>query len=336
MAKVKAMQVSKAGGPLEMVEREAERPAAGWVRVRVEACGVCHSDSLVKEGLMPVAYPRVPGHEVVGLIEEVGEGVEGWLVGERVGVGWHGGYCGRCENCRRGYFFACEWNKVTGLTHDGGYGETMTAPATSLARVPKELTAEEAAPLMCAGVTTFNCLRNAGARPGETVAILGMGGLGHLGVQFAAKMGFRTVGIARGADKGELAAKLGAAAYIDSTVEDPGAALRKMGGASVILSTVTNGAAMEAAMGGLGLDGRFMLIGAVPSLSVPVFQFLMGRQAARGWYSGTSIDSEDTLKFCALTGVRSWNEVYPMAKGAEAYERMMSGEARFRVVMRMG
>lgn len=293
---------------------------------------------MTKNGGFPgLQYPRVPGHEVVGVVDAVGTGVARWTAGQRVGVGWHGGYCGYCDACRRGDFFACQTEtRVSGITHDGGYAEYMVASASALAVVPDELSAEEAAPLMCAGITTFNCLRNSHAGAGETVAVLGLGGLGHLGVQYAAKMGFRTVAIARGADKEALARKLGAWKYIDSQAVDPAAELQKLGGAKVILATVTNADAMQAVMGGLTVNGSFMIIGAVPSLAVPSLQLLLARQSVKGWYSGTSIDSQDTLDFSVLTGVRSMNESFPLAQVNEAYERMMSGKARFRVVLTMG
>jgi D-arabinose 1-dehydrogenase-like Zn-dependent alcohol dehydrogenase len=320
------------------VEREVPEPGAGEVRVGVRACGICHSDALVKEGVWPgVQYPRIPGHEVVGVIDAVGPGVAGWKAGERVGVGWHGGHCGQCDTCRRGDFFACPvTQKITAITHDGGYAEQMIAPAASVARVPEGLSDVEAAPLMCAGLTMFNALRNCGARPGDLVAILGLGGLGHLGVQYAAKMGFRTVGIARGKDKEALARKLGAVEYIDSQAGDPAAALGRLGGARAILATVTNGPAMSAAILGLGPRGTLMVIGAPESLEVSPGALIGGSRSVKGWYSGTPIDAEDTLRFSALAGVRSMNEVYPLERAAEAYDRMMSGNARFRVVLTVG
>lgn len=335
---MRAVQVSRPNGPFELVEREIPEPHTGSVRIKVEACGICHSDSLVKEGALPgIQYPRVPGHEVVGLIDALGPGVAGWTTGQRVGVGWHGGYCGYCNPCRRGDFFACEFAaQVTGVTYDGGYADYMVAPASALALVPEELSAVEAGPLMCAGITTFNALRNSGARPGDVVAILGVGGLGHLGVQFAAKMGFKTVAIARGGDKESLARELGARHYIDSQAQDPAAELVKLGGARIILATVTNGEAMIAVLGGLGIGGKLMVLGAPESLEVPVFLLLMGRRSVMGWYSGTSIDSQDTLAFSVLTGVRSVNEIFPLERVVEAYERMMSGRARFRVVLTTG
>jgi D-arabinose 1-dehydrogenase-like Zn-dependent alcohol dehydrogenase len=337
MAKMRVVQVSKPGGELEMVEREIPEPKPGTVRVKVQACGICHSDSVTVEGLLPgIQYPRVPGHEVVGEVEKIGEGVKGWKVGDRVGIGWHGGQCGYCHNCRRGDFFAClNEHLTTGVTFDGGYAEYLVAPASGLAAVPERLGAVDAAPLMCAGVTTFNCLRNTGARPGDLVAVLGLGGLGHLGVQYAAKMGFRTVAIARGADKAEFAKKMGAAAYIDSQAQDPSGELQKLGGAKVVLATVTNADAMAAVMGGLGAKGVFMIVGAVPKLEVPSLQMLLGSQEVRGWYSGTAADSEDGLNFSLQQEVHSMNEVYKLDQFKEAYERMMSGKARFRVVMTM-
>jgi D-arabinose 1-dehydrogenase-like Zn-dependent alcohol dehydrogenase len=337
MAKMRAVQVPTAGGKLEMTEREIPDPRPGTVRVKVQACGICHSDSVTVEGLFPgIQYPRVPGHEVVGVVDKVGDGVKGWKVGDRVGVGWHGGQCGYCHNCRRGDFFAClNEHLTTGVTFDGGYAEYLVAPASGLAAVPEGLRAVDAAPLMCAGVTTFNCLRNTGARPGDLVAVLGLGGLGHLGVQYAAKMGFRTVAIARGADKAEFAKKMGAAAYIDSQAQDPSAELQKLGGAKVVLATVTNADAMTAVMGGLGAKGVFMIVGAVPKLEVPSLQMLLGSQEVRGWYSGTAADSEDGLNFSLLEEVRSINEIYKLEQFKAGYERMMSGKARFRVVMTM-
>jgi len=337
MPKMRAVQVPSPKATFEIVEREVPEPGPGSVRIKVQACGVCHSDSLTKEGTFPlVQYPRVPGHEVVGVVDALGPGVARWAPGQRTGVGWHGGNCGYCDACRRGDFFACQtFTAITGITYDGGYAEYMIARAEALALVPDELSPVEAAPLMCAGVTTFNCLRNSGARPGELVAVLGLGGLGHLAVQFAARAGFRTVGIARGKDKESLARELGARYYIDSQAQDPAAELRKLGGAQVILATVTNGDAMAAVVGGLGAKGKLMVIGAAPSLTVSPGQLIGGRLSVNGWYSGTSIDSQDTLAFSALVGVRSMNEVFPLERAAEAYERMMSGQARFRVVLKM-
>jgi D-arabinose 1-dehydrogenase-like Zn-dependent alcohol dehydrogenase len=337
MPVMRAVQVPKAGGPLEIVERPIPEPGAGLVRIKVQACGICHSDSVTKEGLFPgIQYPRVPGHEVVGTVDEVGAGVAGWAPGERVGVGWNGGYCGYCNSCRRGNFFACETaTYATGVTSDGGYADYMIARPEALARVPAELSAAEAAPLMCAGITTFNCLRNSGARAGEIVAVVGLGGLGHLGVQYAARMGFKTVAIGRGQDKEALAKTLGAWRYIDSQTQDPAAELLKLGGAKVILATVTAADAMAAVAGGIAVNGTMMLIGAVPTLQISPVQMLLRQQSVKGWYSGTSIDSQDTLAFSVLSGVRSMNEVFPLERVNEAYERMTSGKARFRVVLKM-
>ena len=338
MSRMRAVQVSRPNGPFEIVEREIPGPGAGSVRIKIQACGICHSDSITKEGRwLGLQYPRVPGHEVVGVIDAVGAGVAGWTTGQRVGVGWHGGHCGRCDSCRRGDFFACQLAiQITGITYDGGYADYMVAPAEALARLPEELTAVEGAPLMCAGLTTFNSLRNSGARPGDVVAILGLGGLGHLGVQFAVKMGYKTVAIARGKDKEPLARKLGAWQYIDSQAQDPAAELVKLGGARVILATVTNGKAMSAVLGGLGVNGTLMILGAPGSLEVSPGLLIAGRRSIKGWYSGMSIDSQDTLNFSAFTGVRSMNEVFPLERVTEAYERMMSGKARFRVVLTTG
>jgi len=278
----------------------------------------------------------VPGHEVVGVIDAVASGVPRWKAGQRVAVGWHGGNCGYCDNCRRGDFFACRsFTAMTGVTSDGGYAEYTIARFEALALVPDELSPVQAAPLVCAGVTTYNCLRNAGARPGELVAVVGLGGLGHLGVQYAAKAGYRTVVIARGKDKEALARELGAKYYIDNQTQDPAAELQKLGGAKVILATVTDGDAMAAVVGGLGARGSLMVIGATPSLTVSPFQLITGNRAVKGWYSGTSIDSEDTMAFSVLSGVRSMNEVFPVERAAEGYERMSSGKARFRVVLTM-
>ena len=332
------VQVKKAGGALEMVMREVDAPEAGWVQVKVQACGVCHSDSLTKEGLWPgISYPRVPGHEVVGVVDAIGEGVTEWKVGQRVGLGWYGGHCGKCEPCRRGDLVGCRRLKVSGITFDGGYADYVTAPEIALAAVPDSLAAAEAGPLLCAGITTFNALRNSGARPPDVVAVLGMGGLGHLGVQFAAKMGYTTVAIARGAEKARFAGELGAKHYIDSTAENVSAALQKLGGAKTILATVTNADAMSAAIGGLGHEGKFVVLGAVLNpLKVNALPMLGGRQSLQGWPSGAAIDSEDTLKFSAMMGVRPLIERYPLERAAEAYERMMSGKARFRVVLETG
>ena len=334
MAVMRVAQVPRPKGPFEIVERPVPEPGAGSVRIKVHACGICHSDSLTKEGHFPgIQYPRVPGHEVAGVIDAVGPGVAGWEPGQRVGVGWNGGYCGYCDHCRRGEFFACVRGQVTGISYDGGYGEYMVAPASAVALMPADLPLVDAAPLMCAGLTTFNALRNSGARPGDVVAVLGLGGLGHLGVQYAAKMGFHTVAIARGKDKEPLARKLGASVYIDSQGQDPAAELIKLGGAKVILATATSGDAMAAVQGGLAVNGTLLIVGAAESLQVSPLSLLTGCRSVKGWYSGTSIDSQDTLAFSKRAGVRSMNEIYPLDRVAEAYDHMMSGKARFRVVL---
>jgi D-arabinose 1-dehydrogenase-like Zn-dependent alcohol dehydrogenase len=337
MPKMRAVEVSQPK-VFKIVEREIPEPGPGSVRIKVQACGICHSDTYTVDGTFPlVQYPRVPGHEVAGVIDAVGQGVVRWTPGQRVGVGWHGGNCGYCDSCRRGDLFACQtFTSITGITYDGGYADYMVARTEAVALLPGDLSPVEAAPLMCAGVTTFNSLRNSGARPGEAVAVVGLGGLGHLAVQFAAKAGFRTVAIARGKDKETLARELGAQHYIDTLAQDPTAELTKLGGAKVILATVTDGDAMAAVVGGLRTDGTLLVIGAAPSLTVSPGLLIRGRLAVKGWYSGTSIDSEDTLAFSSLTGVRSMSEVYPLERVAEGYERMLSGKARFRVVLSMG
>lgn len=334
---MRAVQVTTAKGPLELVERDIPAPRSGEIRIKIQACGVCHSDVFTKEGLFPgIQYPRVPGHEVVGVVDAVAPDVPQWTIGQRVGVGWHGGYCGRCNFCRRGDFFACETHQITGVTFDGGYADYMIAPATAVALLPKELTPAEAAPLMCAGITTFNALRNSGARPGDVAAVLGIGGLGHLAVQYAAKLGLLTVAIARGKDKRALATQLGAHHYIDSQSQDPAAELLKLGGAKIILATVTSGEAMSAVQPGLAVNGTLIVIGAAGSLTVSPGLLLQGRSSIKGWYSGTAIDSEDTLAFSVLSGVRSRNEIFPLDRAPEAYERMLSGNAQFRVVLTTG
>jgi alcohol dehydrogenase len=337
MSKMRAMFVSRPGAGLKMEERDLPEPGHREVRIKVQACGVCHSDVLTVEGLMPgLKYPRIPGHEVIGLIDAIGPDVEGWAVGARVGVGWFGGSCGYCGNCRRGDTFACEnMRGATGVSRDGGYASHMLAHASALAHVPEALDSVESAPLLCAGITTFNALRNCGARAGDLVAIHGVGGLGHLGIQFAARQGFRTVAVNRGRDKEKLARALGAHAYIDSAAEDSGAALLAMGGAKAILATVTNAEAMQAISTGLGVNGTMMIIGAVGALTVNSLDLLGKRAAVKGWYSGTSADSEDTLQFSQLNEIASMNEVFPLEKAQEAYDRMKSGKARFRVVLKM-
>src|SRR6059036_2585603 len=336
--KMKAAQISKAGGDWELVERDIPEPGPGQVRVKIEACGICHSDSLVKEGLWPgLQYPRVPGHEIAGRIDAVGDGVTEWKKGQRVGVGWHGGHCFVCEHCRRGDFAMCVNRKVTGFDFDGGYAEYMIAPAAALAAIPDELPAEEAGPFMCAGVTVFNALRHSGARGGDVVAVHGIGGLGHLGVQYARRMGFVTVALGRGRDKEALARKLGAHHYIDSGASDAAAELQKLGGARVILATAPNAKAISAVVDGLSVNG-VLLVPAAPAepLSVSVLPLIMGRRSVAGWYSGTAMDSQETLKFSVLSGVHPMNEVFPLERVGEAYERMMSGKARFRIVLTTG
>jgi D-arabinose 1-dehydrogenase-like Zn-dependent alcohol dehydrogenase len=335
--KMKAAQISKPGGDFELVERDIPEPGAGQVRVKVEACGICHSDMLVKEGLWPgLQYPRVPGHEVAGKIDVVGSGVATWDKGQRVGVGWHGGHDFVCEQCRRGDFGMCVNRKVTGIDFDGGYAEYMIAPAEALAAIPDELPAEEAGPFMCAGVTVYNALRNSGARAGDVVAVQGIGGLGHLGVQYARRMGFETVALGRGKDKEPLARKLGAHHYIDSNVVDTVGELQKLGGARVILATAPSAKAISAVVDGLAVNGN-LLVPAAPAepLTVGVMPLIMGKRSVSGWYSGTARDSQDTLEFSALTAVHPMIEKYPLSSVAEAYEQMHSGKARFRAVLTM-
>ncbi len=338
MPRMRAVQVAQANGPLELVERDIPEPAAGQVRIKVEACGVCHSDFFTKAGAFPgITYPRVPGHEVVGIVDALGTNVPDWQKGQRVGVGWHGGHCGHCSSCRRGDFITCAHGRIPGISYDGGYADYMIAPFEALAAVPEGLAAADAAPLLCAGITTFNALRNSGVKPGDLVAILGIGGLGHLGVQFAAKMGCHTVAVARGKDKEPLARKLGAKHYIDSTSETVADALQKLGGARVILATVTNAKAMGDALGGLGVDGKLMVVGATPeTIEVSPLLLISGRRSITGWPSGTSHDSEDTMAFSVLADIKPMIETMPLERAPEAYERMMSGAARFRMVLTTG
>ncbi len=335
MASMKAVQVGRAGGDFELVERPLPEPGAGHVRVRVEACGICHSDAFVKDGTFPgVGYPRVPGHEVVGTIDALGPEVAGWRVGQRVGVGWHGGHCFRCVPCRRGDFINCENERITGITYDGGYAEYLVAPEEALALVPEALRAVEAAPLLCAGVTTFNALRNSGARPGDLVAVQGLGGLGHLALQFAARAGFHAIAISRGKEKQEMARLLGAHHYIDSAATDAAKALTSIGGARVILATAPDAGSMSALFDGLGPNGTLLVVGAtMEPIEVPAVKFIMGRRSMLGWPSGTAKDSEDTLGFCAQSGVRPMIETFPLEQAAEAYERMLANEVRFRAVL---
>ena len=334
----RAFQVTAAGGDFELVQREFPEPGPGQVRIRVQACGVCHSDSITKDGLFPgIAYPRVPGHEVAGVIDAVAADVPVFKVGQRVGLGWHGGHCNYCTPCRRGDFILCENQQIAGIGYDGGYADYVLAPANALALIPDDLADVDAAPLMCAGVTTYNSLRHSGAKTGDLVAILGIGGLGHLGVQFAAKAGYHTVAIARGQDKAPLAKELGAHHYIDSTTQDFAAELQKLGGAAVILSTLTDAPSLTQALGGLGPNGKLLIVG-VPDkpFEVSTIPLVMGNRTIAGWASGTGMDSEDTLNFSALTGVRPKIETYTLDKAPEAFNRMMSGKARFRVVITTG
>jgi D-arabinose 1-dehydrogenase-like Zn-dependent alcohol dehydrogenase len=334
----RAVQVSAAGGAFQLVKKEFPEPGPGHVRIRVQACGVCHSDSLTKLGYWPgIQYPRIPGHEVAGVVDAVGPDVPLFKPGQRVGLGWHGGHCNYCPPCRRGDFMLCQNAFISGISMDGGYADYVIAPANALAFIPDDLSDVDAAPLLCAGITTYNSLRNSGARPGDTVAILGIGGLGHLGVQYAAKSGYRTVAIARGADKGPLAKQLGAHIYIDSTTQDPAAELQKLGGATVILSTLTNAEALASAVGGLAPNGK-LIINGVPDkpFTVNAGALVGGRRSIVGWPSGTGMDSEDTLNFSALAGIKPMIETYPLEQAEEAYNRMMSGKARFRVVITTG
>jgi D-arabinose 1-dehydrogenase-like Zn-dependent alcohol dehydrogenase len=338
MARMRAVQVSEAGGALELIEREVPEPGFDQALVRVQACGICHSDVLAKEGGFPgVSHPLVPGHEIAGVIESLGAGAHGWELGQRVGVGWFGGNCGYCEPCRRGQLIDCENLQIPGITIDGGYADYVVVKASALALIPDELSAEEAAPLLCAGVTTFNALRHSGARGGDLVAILGVGGLGHLGVQFAAKLGLETVAIARRAEKEELARRLGARHYIDSSSQVPAKELMRLGGANVILATVTSAEAMTAVIGGLRPRGRLVVVGAsMEPMQVPPVMLIGGSKSISGHASGTSRDSEDTLAFSVLTDVRPMIETRPLEQAAEAYEKMIRGDARFRMVLTTG
>lgn len=338
MAKYRAVQIPSKGGAFELVERELPQPGRGEVRIKIQACGVCHSDSVAKDGLFPtIQYPIVPGHEVAGIVDAVGEGVVGWEPGTRVGVGWFGGHCGHCEPCRRGNLIDCRNLKTPGVSYDGGYAEAMIAPANALALIPEELSAVDAAPLLCAGVTTFHALRTSGAEPPDVVAVLGIGGLGHLGVQFAAKMGFHTVAIARGAEKAPLAHKLGAHLYIDSEKQDVAAELTKLGGAKTILATVTNGKAMSAVIPGLAVRGKLIVLGiGMDPIEVSTLDLIGASRSVVGHASGASIDSQDTLAFSALTGVRPTIETMPLEHASAAYDKMMRNEARFRMVLTTG
>ena len=332
---MRVVQVAKPNAPLELVERLMPEPGPREARIRIEACGICYSDSYVVKGTYPgVRFPAVPGHEVAGRIDALGSEVTNWRVGQRVGIGWFGGICGTCPRCRRGDFITCRNLRIPGIHFDGGYADYMVTPIEALASIPDALDAVHAAPLLCAGITTFNALRNSSARPGDVVAIHGIGGLGHLGVQFANRMGFHTVAIARGRDKGNLARDLGAHLYLDSETQDPAKELMALGGAKVILATVTSGKAMTPLIDGLGIDGTLIVLGASPEpVEVNPYHVIGERRGVRGWPSGTSVDSEDTMRFSVLTGVETMIETYPLTQAAEAYQRMLSGKARFRVVI---
>jgi D-arabinose 1-dehydrogenase-like Zn-dependent alcohol dehydrogenase len=334
---MKAAQISKAGGDFEIVEREIPKPGAGHVLIKVQACGICHSDVLTKEGAWPgIQYPRVPGHEVAGVIDEVGAGVSEWKKGQRVGVGWHGGQDNTCLACRRGDFRNCRNLRIPGISYDGGYQQYMVAPVEALAAIPESLSDVEAAPLLCAGITTFNALRHSGAMPGDLVAVQGIGGLGHLGIQFANKFGYKVAAIGRGSENATLAKKLGASVYIDSKAANAAAELQKLGGAQVIVATAPSSKAMSELVDGLAPNGKLMVVGAeFEPIEVTPIQLIMGVRTIQGWAAGTPTDSEDTLRFAELTGVRPMIETYPLEKAAEAYARMMSGNAQFRVVLTM-
>ena len=334
MATMRAVQISKANGPFELVEREIPQAGARQVRIRVEACGICHSDALVKFGAFPgLQLPRIPGHEIAGKVDAVGEGVTAWQVGDRVGVGWHGGHCFECKACRKGMFINCEKAKVCGISYDGGYAEFVIVPQEAVARMPADLSAVDAAPLLCAGITTFNALRNSGARAGDTVAVQGIGGLGHLGLQYAAKMGFRTVAISRGADKEALARKLGAHEYVDTEITPAAEGLQKLGGADLVLATAPNAEAMASTLGGLKSRGKLLIIAAPQGpVSLSAFSMLSGKTAA-GWPSGTAMDSEETLNFSALSGVRPQIELFKLDQAEEAFAKVMENRVRFRAVL---
>lgn len=337
MPKMKVAQVTHAKGPIELVERDIPQPGPGHVRIRVQACGICHSDSYTKEGLFPgIQYPRVPGHEIAGVVDELGPDVQEWKKGQRVGVGWFGGHCGHCNPCRRGDLINCTTMPTPGIAYDGGYGEYMVAPAEALAAMPDGISAEEAAPLLCAGITTYNSLRHSGAQPGDLVAIQGVGGLGHLGIQFANKFGYNVAAISRGTENAALAKKLGAHHYVDSQAGNPAEQLQKLGGARVILATAPSGRSMTALIDGLGTNGKMIVVGAsTEPIEVSPIQLIRGTKNIQGWPSGTSADSEDTLNFSVLTGVRPMIEKFPLERAAEGYERMMSGKAEYRVVLTM-
>jgi len=337
VAPMRVARIANAGADFEVVELEIPKPGVRQVRIRVQACGICHSDVLTKEGAWPgIQYPRVPGHEVAGVIDELGADVSGWKQGQRVGVGWHGGQDNTCPSCRRGDFRNCRNLKIPGISYDGGYAEYMLAPVEALVAIPESLSAAEAAPLLCAGITTFNALRHSGAMPGDLVAVQGVGGLGHLGIQFANKFGYKVAAIGRGSGNASLARKLGATTYIDSKATNAAEALQKLGGAQVILATAPSSKAMSELIDGLGPNGKFMVIGATfDPIEVAPIQLITGSRTIQGWAAGTPADSEDALRFAELSGVRPMIETYPLARAAEAYARMMSGDAQFRVVLTM-
>jgi D-arabinose 1-dehydrogenase-like Zn-dependent alcohol dehydrogenase len=334
---MKVAQIAKPKSGFQIVEREIPQPGPRQIRIKVQACGVCHSDVLTVEGLFPgIQYPRIPGHEVAGIVDEVGPGVSEWKKGQRVGVGWHGGHDGTCPECRKGDFIHCRNEKISGISYDGGYQEYMIAPAEAVVAIPDALSDIDAAPLLCAGITTFNALRHSGAGPGDLVAIQGIGGLGHLGVQFASKFGYKVAAIGRGPQNAPLAKKLGAHVYIDSKATDAAKALQELGGAKVILATAPDSKAMSALIDGLSVNGKLVVIGATfDPIEVTPVQIIMASRSIQGWPSGTAADSEDTLRFAELTGIRPMIETYPLEKAAEAYARMLSGHAEFRVVLKM-
>jgi len=337
MAKMRAVQVPQAGADFQLVEREIPEPGRRQVRVRVEACGICHSDVFTKEGSFPgIEYPRVPGHEIAGVIDALGEGAGSWRVGQRVGVGWHGWHCGECESCKRGDYITCSRHQISGISFDGGYADYTIAPIEALAAIPQDLSAIDAAPLLCAGVTTFNALRQSGARPGEVVAIQGVGGLGHLGIQYAARMGFHTVALSRGTEKKAMAESLGADTFVDTDSQDSVTALQSLGGARVILATAPNAKMMTGVVNELGVNGKLIVVGAdIDPIEVSPLQLLPARRSIAGHPSGSPVDSEDAMNFSALQGIRAKIETYPLEKAAEAYERMLANKARFRIVLSM-
>jgi D-arabinose 1-dehydrogenase-like Zn-dependent alcohol dehydrogenase len=334
---MRAMVVNEPGGDIVLEERDVPSPGPREALVKVHACGVCHSDSFAKMGGYPgTNHPLIPGHEIAGEIAQLGDEVQHWTVGQRVGVGWFGGNCGWCEPCRRGQLIDCENMEIPGITMDGGYAEYVVVRASALAAMPDDLAPEDAGPLLCAGITTFNALRRSGTVAGSRVAVLGIGGLGHLAVQFAVRLGYETIAVARGADKRELATKLGAHHYVDSTDGDPAAALQALGGVDLILATATSAEAMGAVFGGLRPEGKLLIVGAsMDPVPAPAAALIGGDKSIEGHASGTSIDSEDTLRFSVLTGVRPMIETVPLERAAEAYEKMMSGDARFRMVLTM-